>query len=242
MERVFKNIMGYQKETKTKKATHVALTIEEYDELQEEIRNANNEKEKSIKELTGKIRQYVAQSDKQMFEIKEKAEKRVNTLQNELNISSNEITRLEDLNANLKRICKERANSKRNLIPKKEHHGYMVLDSQQYTYNFHLGDKKTVYTVPCWKVRIQSFYDSSIPYETVVNELSNDLMNTYGSTLNIQSLYPNGSLERKSATELKKLWENDKNFIFKTSYRSNMKTGFWEVEYLIKSYYVNTVK
>lgn len=34
------------------------------------------------------------------------------------------------------RRSKERVNSKRGLKPKKTHHGYMVLDSQQYTYIF----------------------------------------------------------------------------------------------------------
>ena len=232
MERVFKNVIGYHKETENKEATHVILTLEEYNDLQEEIRKTNNEKNKTIEESTGKIRQCIAQSEKQISEVQVKAEKRVNTLQNDLNSANNEIARLEDLNANLKRICKERANSKRNLTPKKEHHGYMMLDSQQYSYKFYFKEKKSTCTLPCWKVRIQSFYDSSIPYETVANELSNDLITTYGSTLNVQSLYPNGSLERKSAAELKKLWENDKNFIFSTSYRCNMKSGFWEVEYL----------
>jgi len=37
--------------------------------------------------------------------------------------------RLTNLNANLIRINKERANAKRGLTPKKEHHGYIVLDS-----------------------------------------------------------------------------------------------------------------
>lgn len=228
MERVFKNIVGYHKETEAKEATHVILTIDEYNNLQEEIRKTNVEKNKTIEDANGKIRQYVAQNEKQIAEIQATAEKRVNELQNDLNGAKNEIARLEDLNVNLKRICRERANSKRKLTPKKEHSGYMVLDSQQHTYKFHSD------TLPCWKVRIQSFYDSSIPFKTVLKEFSKELITTYGSTLNIQSLYSNGALEKKSAAEIKKLWESDKNFIFKTSYRANMKSGFWEVEYLIK--------
>lgn len=235
IERVVKTITGYHKESDKKSATHVILGIDEYDNLQMELYNFKKEKEIIIKKANNEIRQCIAQKDEHVKDIVGQARKRIESLQNDFKKANNEITRVNGLNANLKRICKERANAKRGIKPKKEHHGYLIIDRQQYSYILNFKDKKKNRSFPCWKVRVQSPYDSSIPYEIVQKEINNDLIKLYGFLLNINHVYSNGTLENLRFDEFNNLWQNNKNFIFKTLYKSNMKSGFWEVDCFVKN-------
>ena len=136
------------------------------------------------------------------------------------------------------RISRERANAKRGIKPKKVHHGYIVLDNQQSSYNkrFYNGRRIVTESFPCWKLRIQSPYDSSIPFSVITNNIHDDLINTVAKALDIDSIYKISSLDNSGVDEIKKLWDKeDINFIFNASYKSNYRTGLWEVEYLVRA-------
>lgn len=230
MERVHKGIAGYGKETEKRPATHVILTVEEYNKLLMNIRNAEYKTEQTIQKARSEVASYKKQADNLISQEKEEAQKRIEAIQSDFNKAGAEIHRLIDLNSNLLRISKERANSKRGLKPKKVHHGYMVIDSQQYTYIHNVKGNTT--KLPCWKVRIQTPYDSSIPYNTITKEILNDLRTVFGSSLGISQII---DISTKSNEDFNKSWAGDRNLIFKTSYKANNKTGLWEVEYLVKS-------
>lgn len=225
MERVYKGMMGWKPENDKNSATHVILSLDEYQALQNRITRLQYEYKQAIE----KERQ---NANKSIESIKKQAQERIESIQRDLDSAKVEIDRLNDLNANLKRIMRERANAKRGLRPKKVHHGYMILDSQQYNYIFRHRGKATSDNYPCWKVRIQSPYDCSIPYSTVVKDIQNDLVKVFGASLDVQSVT---SVENLSYDDFKKMWDSDKNFIFKTSYKANIRSGLWEVEYLVKS-------
>lgn len=234
MERVYKSLMGYKPENEKNSATHIILTLDEFNALEREKRLLRAEIKDKIKEHTTELEKFEEDTNKRILEIKEKANKLLGDFKRDLNNANAEIERLNDLNKNLLRINKERANAKRGLKPKKVHHGYMVLDSQQYNYIFRywVRGKANSDNFSCWKVRIQSPYDSSIPYNTIVKDIYNDLIKVFGASLDIQSIT---NVENQSYDDFKKLWDSDKNFIFKTSYKANIKSGFWEIEYLVKS-------
>lgn len=234
MDRVYKGLTGYSKETDKKPATHVILTVEEYDKLMNDIRQAKNETQRTIEKAKSEVASYKLQADNTIKEERYNAQKRIEAVESDFNKANDEIHRLNDLNANLTRIAKERANAKRGLKPKKTHHGYIVLDSQQYNFNFRywVQGKGHSDEFPCWKVRIQSPYDSSIPYETIVKDIYNDLVKIFGSSLGLSSICDVNKLKIK---DFKEKWDSDKNFIFKTSYKANIKSGLWEIEYLVKS-------
>ncbi len=234
MERVIKGLMGYGAEKEGKPATHVILTVEEYEALEKEIKIAKNEIQ-SIKEkakLT--VDRCKLQAEDIINKEQENTQKRIGAIQSEFNKAKDEIDRLNNLNANLNRIMRERANAKRGLKPKKTHHGYMVIDSQQYNYVFRYSSKGRNYAddFPCWKVRIQSPYDSSIPYEIIHKKIREDLAKVFGSSLGLSSIC---NVDNFKHGEFKARWEEEKNFIFKTSYKANIKSGLWEVDYLVKS-------
>lgn len=231
MDRVVKGFTGYSAEKEGKPATHVILSISEYNSLIESAEKAKNETQ-MIKNKANKVMaEYKQNSERAVSEAKENAQKRTESLQNDLKKSGIEIDRLNSLNANLLRICKERANSKRGLKPKKEHDGYLVLDSQQQNYTFRKNKSTEIF--PCWRVRIQTPFDSSIPYDTICKNIEEDLLHVFGAKLGIELVY--GNLDRFNIEGIQGLWKGDKNFSFKATYKANYKSGFWEVEYLIKS-------
>ena len=235
MERVYQGFMGaYKPENEKNKATHVILSTEEYKSLQNQVIGLEYEIRNNMRTYEKEIEKERQNANVSIENIKKQAQEQINTFESDLNRFKDEIDRLNNLNLNLKRIMRERANAKRGLKPKKNHYGYMVLDSQQYNYIFRywVQGRSNSKNFSCWKVRIQSPYNSSIPYDTIVKEIQNDLLKVFGASLNIQSVT---NVENQSYDNFKKLYDGNKNFIFRTSYKANIRSGFWEVEYLVKS-------
>lgn len=139
-----------------------------------------------------------------------------------------EVERLNNLNANLIRICKERANAKRGLTPKRKHSGYVLLLSEQRTKRIriendrlawlreHPGAKETEFkkiewkNILVWHLVIQTPYDASIPYATIATTIMNDLKNGITNELKIE----------------KSIIENETTDIL---FKANYKTGLWEI-------------
>lgn len=237
MERVYKNMMGQYKEEnieKGKAATNIILTIEEYNKLLEDIQNAEIKTEKTIQNANLKINEYKNTTDSLINQHKNTFLKRIESVQRDFNKAKVENLRLTSLNSNLLRISREKANAKRGLRPKKEHTGYLVLDSQQYNYIFrYISKGKTINeTFPCWKVKIQTPYDSSIDFEVIKINIQNDLIKIIGSSLGIQKRI---NVETYEFKDFQELWTTSVNFIFKTTYKANFKSGLWEIEYLVKN-------
>ena len=233
MERVIKTFTGYGKVKINKPATHIVLTIEEFEKLNNEIQDTENEIIKAQEISKNKVEEIKKTTDKIILDEKENARKIIEAFQNDFNNAKNEIDRLNNLNSNLIRICKERANSKRKLIPKKTHSGYLILETKEHNNVFRWnGTKLVTESLPCWKTIIQSPYDCSIPYEVIEKNIYTDLVNFIGANLGLKYVYFDASKLKKK--ELIEEWNNSDNFIFKTSYKANNKSGFWEIEYLTK--------
>lgn len=231
MEQVYKSLMGYKPEDEKHNATHCILTIKEYEQLVYECDRAKAEVKQIKEQANREIKKYIQQANLKVEKIQKETKKEIEIINDSLEASKIEIKRLNDLNSNLLRIMKEKANSERNRKPKKQRNGYLVLNSIQYTYNFYFenGRKKYSVSLPCWKTYIQSFYDCSIPFTTVEKEIKKDLTNSFGKKLNIDAIY---DLKNVSEKELYKHWNTEENFVFKTNYKQNIKSGYWEIEYL----------
>ena len=92
------------------------IEVSEYAGLQQEISNAKQ---------AARNAEYNA--DKKIHQIQSEAQSRITDA--EKKIAESALQR--ELNANLLRITKERANAERDLKPKKEHTGYVVLTSAE---------------------------------------------------------------------------------------------------------------
>lgn len=201
MEKVYKSMLGWKPEDEKHAATHRILTEEEYQELLDQKARAE----------AGK-REAEQQAERYKLKVDREARESIAAIQSDLNDANYEIQRLNDLNANLLRISRERANAKRGLKPKKEHEGYLVLSSQQFVYR----------RKPCWKTVVQTPYHASLPIDSIMPQLTDDLMNSYGARLGLKTAVPRFE-DMGKATD---------NTLFSKNYKANYKSGFWEVEYL----------
>ena len=237
----------------------VHLTAEEYKDLQNKIRQAESDMREGIRKAN---QEAAAERSKyrSMLEDAEQHERNaVKAIQTNLDARGEQLAHVQadlqnekGLNENLIRIMKERANQRRNLRPKKDHDGYIVLEMRQYTERYtedvwdskdnqkrYDGDskkrataRKNGYlridhkTADTWQSVIQTPYDASIPLDTVSSRIKSDL----GKVL--QELFVRRlpqSATYKALDSLPSI-ERKKNYMYRWRYRANFRTGFWEME------------
>lgn len=207
MEKAYKAMLGYkpiESGDDKHEHTHYILTIDEYKALQQKAWDA----EERAKETE-------RQADRNQRQVEKAAKEVIAEVQEERDQALAEVNRVNDLNTNLLRIARERANAQRGLTPKKTHDGYLVLSSQQFSFNTRRK------RVSCWKTVVQTPYHASLPLDGILSQLKNDLLNGYGARLGLAWMVSNYD-EVKS----------EDNTLFNKNYKANYKTGLWEVEYL----------
>ncbi len=128
----------------------------------------------------------------------------------------------KNLNWNLKRILREKANAKRGLIPKKVHSGYTVLFSVQYKeiYRDHMARR----TVSTWKSTIQTYYDASISLEEIEKDIWTELSSEVLVDMGITVLRHIDKYGKDIFEEY-----HDECVLYRYEYRANYKSGLWEV-------------
>lgn len=131
----------------------------------------------------------------------------------------------KNLNDNLKRIAKERANAKRGLTPKKERSGYIVLFSSQYRERYR-DENNEKCVANTWKSVLQTPYDATIPLEQIMDDVWDELMH--------QILYPMGFRRVQSVEKNGEYmsWGNDEEELcglYRWDYKANYKSGYWEM-------------
>lgn len=122
-------------------------------------------------------------------------------------------------NDSLQRIMRERANKDRELRPKKEHDGYVVLVSQQWN-----EQGKAIY----WKSTIQTPFDATIPYAEVCAPVMRNLDN--GVLYDIGCRMRSSEAENGVYREFKGDGEETCNGMYKWRCRANFKTKLWELD------------
>lgn len=106
---------------------------------------------------------------KELSEQKDDLERSISSLKDELAKLTDNLEHAESLNANLKRICRERANQARDLP--KSSDGYIVLVSQEWRENAH-GQ-----LIRGYKSVIQTPYDAGMDAATAKRQIFEDLIN-----------------------------------------------------------------
>lgn len=176
-EFVKKSMMGY-KETpggsSDPECTHVILTKPEYDKILHEMRSAQQEALDTKYKAEREIQRERDAAAYQMQQADLQAKQRVDELQEALDAEENESAYQRDLNANLRRIAKERANADRKLKPKKEHTGYVVVVSYEKDYRYQSNNKK-MNTVTLWETVLQSPYSVDFTEEQARKQIYRDL-------------------------------------------------------------------
>lgn len=213
--------MGSFKAIKENEAeySHIILESDEYSNL---IQKMNIEKYKNDM-LEKKFKEELQDIQKLKNEQISENEKSIAAL-------TEQLKHQKELNDNLLRISKERANAKRGLKPKKERSGFIALSLEQYVYVMKsFGNTKDI---PCWKVKIQTPYDSSLEYSKVQALMKDNNQYLLGQCLRVNNLWSNNKIKETYVSDIDELFK-DKTIVFNTKFRANIKQGFWEVDYLV---------
>lgn len=271
-----KTLTGYRPldgDAAADEATHFIMTAEEMNSMQAELRKANRDIKTMQKLLKERVEQAYndaraqLQEHKDAFEEQKKelqasyegrlAEKEtsVRQLTAQLDRANVELTNERDLQKNLLRIMRERSNQKRGITPKKEHDGYIVLDSSQFTektkrdeWASNIDTSKytsaenrayaikhgllTVITVEIsvWRSTLQTPYDAALPLEDIQNKVEKDLWE--GGVLKsigcpgMMVPEENGKYHYFGKTED----GTEKNGLYRWRFRANFRSGQWELE------------
>ena len=126
----------------------------------------------------------------------------------------------ERLNRNLLRICTERSNADRNVRPKKQHDGYLVLQSREWRER--LLDNSILYT---WKSVIQTPYDASMEPEIAESKIFRDLVDHVLGDLGVSRYAPpeyNGRCFRPKD-------EETENMMYCWRYTADYRSGYWSI-------------
>ena len=136
------------------------------------------------------------------------------------------------LNVNLLRIAKERANADRNLKPKKEHTGYVVVVSEVREYRYRSGKKWN--RVKLRETVIQSHYTVDFSETEVETQIERELfpkndvwlIGRIGITGRYDGTYEEMMEDSSVDEELLK-----RNILLKGQQRirANFRSGYWEV-------------
>ena len=126
--------------------THVILTLGEYAGLKREISSAQQAARNAEYNADKKIHQIQSEAQSRITDAEKKLAKNTAELEKKLAAEQQESALQRELNANLLRITKERANAERGLKPKKEHNGYVVLTSveKESRYKDSYGHPRTI--------------------------------------------------------------------------------------------------
>jgi hypothetical protein len=191
MEYVKRNSLGVLKKCEEADASHVMQTVGEYKELIDIAKmyrdDLHREQQRYLDlkkvntSLLNKLERQRDENDRlcsrvqdmelQISDTKKEYAGRITDLKEHITEQDVAVKQAQKLNENLKRICRERANSDRNITPKKEHDGYLVLQSREWRER--LLDKRMVRT---WKSVIQTPYDASIEPEVIEKQVFGDLI------------------------------------------------------------------
>ena len=249
----------------------VRMTEEEYHGMVDRIISAKKDAEsaradavdriKAVKrsaqeEATGYKRQMEADADKRVSAAQASArrsEEEASSLREQLSQMTADLRNEQNLNRNLLRIMKERANQARGIKPKKERDGYVVLESRQWTERYtedvwdteehkkqydNSNDRKSaIYngflridhkTAEVWRSVVQTPYNASLPIKQILNLIEEE----------ISAVLADIGVETRLKTEYNGTYYNfgihddghEKNGMYRWKYKSNFRVGLWELE------------
>lgn len=220
----------------------------EYEKLWARIRQAEREAQEAKDEGRRKVEEAYDDARRQLKKYRQEADDEANrkvsiyitqsrdkdetieALRSDLEAVRSDLEKQRYLNSNLKRIARERANQERGLKPKKEHPGYLVLRSDQWTEKYiEDGERKEA---AAWKSILQTPYNASLPLNQVKDDIYNDLRNSILSKIGFKKIC--GGEEDMGYIlfmgEDENGQEREVNGLYRWKYRANYKAGLWELE------------
>ena len=268
-----KTALGFMSEAEDPddpEVTEVRLTADEFQRLREQIARFRKEAEvarsdaawqevdarrRIDRELTDHKRKVDAQADSIVAEARrevEVCELVIESQKEQLEKVKAELRNEKSLNVNLLRIMRERANQARGIRPKKNHDGYIVLGSRQWTekyteevwdseehaekygngeYRSHAIkqgylrlEKKMVNT---WRSIIQTPYSASLPVEPVRARVKKEI-GKVSADIGVEYHIDETNKDNCHDWQIPD-YEECANMLYRAQYSANYKAGFWEL-------------
>lgn len=200
------------------------------------MRKAEQKADKIEAAAAAQIRQIKAETEKYVKDTETAAQKQLAEMQNLLAEERTEKEYQIDLNRDLLRVARERANADRELRPKKEHTGYVVVTSAEKEYRYK-ADRRNWHSVMLWETVLQSPYSVDFTEEQARTQMKELFQTEEDSVwligrLGIDASY-NGTyedmLDRASWTKQQK---SEYNIMLTRKLRANYKAGYWELVFL----------
>ena len=250
----------------------VRMTEEEYRGMVDQIRSAKRDAEYARADAREKIAAAQRRSQQEAAEYKRQAEatadRRVQiaqagarkseeeavALRAELSATREALQKEKYLHGNMIRIMKERANQTRGIKPKKQHDGYLVLESRQWVERYTVEtwdteDHKKRYsedlrtairqgylrveqkTANVWKSILQTPYDASIPLNQIRSKVEDDDLWVGGILKDIGCPGMCENVANGTYMEFGKSEDGyDQNGLYKWKFKANYRSGLWELE------------
>ena len=268
-----KTALGFMSEAEDPddpEVTEVRLTADEFQRLREQIARFRKEAEvarsdaarqevdarrRIDRELTDHKRKVDAQADSIVAEARkevEVCELVIESQKEQLEKVKAELRNEKSLNTNLVRIMRERANQARGIRHKKNHDGYIVLGSRQWTekyteevwdseehaekygngeYRSHAIkqgylrlEKKMVNT---WRSIIQTPYSASLPVEPVRARVKKEI-GKVSADIGVEYHIDETNKDNCHDWQIPD-YEECANMLYRAQYSANYKAGFWEL-------------
>ena len=137
-----------------------------------------------------------------------------------------DIKEAEELNYNLKRICRERANADRGLKPKKQHNGFVVLSTASYFERYHLSDDRETKEFLAYRTVIQTPCTANFPLKSVLVILKED---DYVRFLRLGFDW-NACFGDNDNAESQKVNYRNGNYAFRWNLKVSLQKKYWEIE------------
>ena len=214
--------------------THVILTKDEYEEM---INTINYERaeisrlsDKYSKEATKRVVDAKENAENQIFRIKQEYKMKYEDLEGELRVARKDADFQRNLNLNLLRITRERANADRKISKKKDHSGYRVVNSEEFRYKYSV--RQSYQSVMLWKTTLQTPYSVDFSEEQA-RELTKELFekDEEGMWL-IQAIGIDGNCNHPYEEMLQEPnWQDhdDYNVALDRRLKANYRDGYWEI-------------
>ena len=228
MEKAYKRMTGgysiLKEDDDKHSCTHVVLTVSEFNKLIEEKKSLKSQ----LDDINRRAVAYKQKADAEAQAIKDEAARRIE-------VAEAERDRQTNLNNNLLRISKERANAKRGLQPKKEHHGYRFSGKIMQTKTICGHDKKegAIYT-DVWTATLETPYDGTIPINQIEDKIFDDLKGTDGILSKLYIKYwtyqDSPVIWKGTYADAMKDNESKENYLFDYKFMINPKSQLWEIQ------------
>lgn len=224
---VYKRALIWFKEKEHHPGTHMLLSNEEYKLLIDSEKSLKREIEKHKELHLDEIDNLIDEYENEIENLKIDYEKLVKKLKTQVLIAMKHTADQKDLNDNLLKISKERANQERNLQQKKEHTGYVVVASQEKEVEYRRGNY--IEKIMVWETTIQTPYSIKFTEMNARNQILSELLTKEKGFLlgkiGIKQHY-NITIDKLFKEKKKEILE--KNTIFSQRLKANYKAGFWE--------------